>query len=382
MANGPRRLDFSLFLRRKPLDLVLLTGLTVMAFVAVEGMSRIYDGQQTSLAERWSARGNADLKAHNFRAAVVDFRTSLLYARDNGVYQLDLAEALLGMKRTDEAYNYLINLWDREPENGLVNLELARISAQRKDMDRALRFYHDAIYAAWPGDQEAETQNCRLELIHFLLSSRALPQAQAELMALAANVPDNSPEQVHLGQLFLQTQGYQQALTAFRLGLRSNRRDHAAMLGAGIAAFQLGLYPTAERYLRDAVYTSPHDAQSVAWLRKAQSVLETDPYLPDLSQAQRNRIALNAFATAGSRLKACPAQGSPTLPATVLQGLEQQWTTLKPQVTEWRLRRTPDLVNAAMDLAFQIERQTVIGCGAPTEADQALLLIANLHEEN
>jgi tetratricopeptide (TPR) repeat protein len=382
MAKGPRRLDLSRYLRRKPLDLALLTGLAVVAFVFVEGLSRIYFAQQRSLAERWSARGTADLKAQNYPAAVADFRSSLLYARDNGIYQLDLAEALLGMKRTDEAYNYLINLWEREPENGMVNLELARIAAQREDTHQALRFYHDAIYATWPGNQEEETQNCRLELIHYLLRSHALAQAQAELMALEANIPDDSPEQVQLGQLFLQAQGYQQALHAFQLGLRSNRRNHEAMLGAGMAAFQLGLYPAAERYLRDAVITSPHDAQSMTWFKKARFVLETDPYLPDLSEVQKNRIALNAFATAGNRLKVCPAQGSPAVPAAVLQGLEQQWTKLKPQMTEWRLRRNPDLVNTAMDLAFQIERQTVIGCAAPTQADQALLLIANLHEEN
>lgn len=249
-------------------------------------------------------------------------------------------------------------------------------------MSQALRFYHNAIYATWPGNQETETRDCRLELIQYLLRSHALPQAQAELMALAATVADNSPEQVQLGQLFLQTQGYQQALTAFRHSLRTNRHNHEAMLGAGIAAFQLGLYPTAERYLREAVYTSPHDAQSVAWLKKARSVLKTDPYLPDLSTAQRIRIAINAFATVGNRLKSCPTQGNPSVSASVKQVLEQRWTKLKPQITEWRLRRNPDLVNTAMDLAFEIERQTVIGCGAPTEADQALLLIANLHEEN
>ena len=382
MTKGPKRLDLSRYFRREALNLVLLTGLAVVAFAAVEGVSRIYNGQQTSLAVRWSARGTADLKAQNYRAAVTDFRTSLLYSRDNYDYQLDLAEALLGMKRTDEAYSYLISLWDREPENGFVNLELARISAQRKDMTQALRFYHDAIYAAWPGDQEAETQRCRLELIHYLLRSHAQPQAQGELMALEANVPDDSPEQVQLGQLFLQTQGYQHALTAFRLGLRLNRHNEEAMLGAGIAAFKMGLYPTAERYLREAVITSPHDAQSAAWLKTAESVLEMDPYLPEMSEAQRRQIAVNAFTTAGNRLKACPAQGSPAVPAAALQGLEQQWTKLKPHITQWWLWRDPDLVNTAMDLAFQIERRTADQCGAPTAADQALLLIANLHEED
>ena len=40
----------------------------------------------------------ADLKAKRYHAAVRDFRGALLYSRDNYSYQLNLAEALLGMK--------------------------------------------------------------------------------------------------------------------------------------------------------------------------------------------------------------------------------------------------------------------------------------------
>ena len=36
------------------------------------------------------------------------------------------------MRKTGEASAYLLNLWDREPEDGLVNLELARIAAQQR----------------------------------------------------------------------------------------------------------------------------------------------------------------------------------------------------------------------------------------------------------
>ena len=61
-----------------------------------------------------------------------ELRTALLYSRDNYSYQLNLAEALLGEGRRDEASAYLVNLWEREPENGQVNLELAYIAAQKR----------------------------------------------------------------------------------------------------------------------------------------------------------------------------------------------------------------------------------------------------------
>jgi predicted Zn-dependent protease len=83
------------------------------------------------LGTRWFTRGVTDLNARRYDKAVADFRSALLYARDNYNYQLNLAEALIGLGRTAEAYSYLVNLWEREPENGLVNLALARIAAQR-----------------------------------------------------------------------------------------------------------------------------------------------------------------------------------------------------------------------------------------------------------
>jgi hypothetical protein len=55
---------------------------------------------------------------------------------------------------------------------------------------------------------------------------------------------------------------------------------------------------------------------------------------------------------------------------------------MKPRITESGLRRDPDLVNTAMELVFGIERQTSSACGAASEKDAALLLIAKLHEGN
>jgi tetratricopeptide (TPR) repeat protein len=367
---------------------MVLMGLAVVVFLAVVGLSRVYDAQQESLARRWSERGQTDLGARQFAPAVADFRTALLYSRDHYMYQLDLAEALMGLNRTDEAYAYLINLWDHEPENGVVNLELARIEAGRGATGPALRYYHNAIYATWPGDQETQRQNARLELIDYLLKIDAKTQAQAELIALEANLGENAPEQIHVGQLFLRTQDYSHALNAFRVSLRQDRRTPAALAGAGQAAFQLGLYPAAQRYLDDAVAASPGDAQSAGLLRKTEFVLEMDPFRTRIPAAERGRIAIKAFAVAGDRLKSCTVAGGSSVGAAAVrqsrthQNLAQQWAKLKPQITEWGLRRNPDLVETAMQLVFNIERQAAATCGPGTEIDQALLLIAKLHEEN
>jgi tetratricopeptide (TPR) repeat protein len=383
-AVGNKR-NFRRYLRREPVILALLSALAVIFFVAVTALSHIYQAQQAFLGNRWSMRGEADLKQGQFESAVTEFRAALLYSRDSYAYQLNLAEALVGLKRTAEAYAYFINLWEREPENGLVNLELARIAAQKGETEQALRYYHNAIYAIWPGDQQVQRRDTRVELIEYLLNINAKAPAQAELIALAANLEDEPVQQARVGDLFLQAQDYDHALAEYRLSLKAEPHDPAALAGAGFSSFQLGRYSLAERYLQAAVTANPNDVQSADRLRTAALVMQMDPFQREISVAQRDRIVREAFAAAGQRLESCSAAGAAKGPATIpvaQPGLSEEWTKMKPRITELGLRRDPDLVNTAMELVFSIERQTSSACGAASEADAALLLVAKLHESN
>ena len=372
------------YLAEEPVILTLLSALAVVLFLAVTGLSHIYHAQRDSLGNRWSNRGAADLKQRRFESAVSDFRTALLYSRDNYSYQLSLAEALIGLKRANEASAYLVNLWEREPENGFVNLELARIAAQKRQAEQALRYYHNAIYATWPGDQQIERRDTRLELIEFLLNNNAKAQAQSELIALAANLQDDPSQQARVGDLFLRARDYENALAEYRLSLKADRHNSAAITGAGIAAFQLGRYALAQRYLQTAVAANPSDAQSAARLNTTELVLQMDPFQRQLSVAQRNRVVIEAFAAAGQRLKSCfgAENSAGTISSATSRGLADSWDKMKRQITEPSLRRDPDLIDAAMDLVFDIERQTNTACSAPSDTDTALLLIAKMHEGN
>ena len=369
------------YLRREPLILALLSALAVLSFLGVSGLSRIYHAQRAALGNRWVNRGEADLKAHRYELAVNEFRTALLYSRDNYTYQLDLAEALIGLKKTNEAYAYLVNLWEREPENGLVNLELARIAVQRGNTERALRYYHNAIYAIWPGDQELPRRNARLELIQYLLSINAKMQAQAELIALAENLGDDPATHAGVGDLFVQAQDYEHALNEYRQSLKLNRHNPAAMAGAGQAAFELGRYDLAQRYLEAAVAANPNDVQSGELLKTTELVLRMDPFRRQIPVEQRHQIVIQAFNAAGERLKSCTAVDS-SASAASQQGLAEKWASMKPQITEEGLRRNPDRVEQAMNLVFDIERQASAVCAPPTGVDLALFLISKLHEGN
>jgi tetratricopeptide (TPR) repeat protein len=368
------------YLRQQPVMLALLAVLAVLFFIAVSGLSRAYHAQRDGLGSRWFARGVADLGGQHFAAAVVEFRSALLYSRDNYDYQLNLAEALIGLKRTAEASTYLVNLWDRQPEDGLVNLELARIAVQKGQKDQVLRYYHNAIYAAWPSDQEEKRREARVELIEFLLNTNATAQAQSELIALEENMGEDPAQREHLGDLFLRTQDYEHALAAYRSSLKAEGGNEGALAGAGMAAFQLGRYALAEHYLQAAVAGSQEDARSAERLKMTELVLRMDPFRRQISVAERDRVVVEAFETAGQRLKSCSALRGSAVPTASQASLEDNWAQMKPRIREGELRRNPDLVESAMELVFEIERQTNTTCGVPVGTDMALLLIAKLHE--
>jgi len=361
--------------------LAIMFVLAIIFFLFVTGLSRAYYAQRQALGTRWFNRGVTDLEANNFSAAVTEFRTALLYSRDDYDYQLNLAQALMGLKHTGEASAYLLNLWDREPDNGLVNLELARVAVQQGQTKEATRYYHDAVYAAWPQGEDTRRKEARIELIELLLRINDKAQAQAELIALSENVGDDPLEQQRIGDMFSRAQDYDRALAAYGVSLKSNKHSPAALAGAGYAAFQLASYSQAQHYLQMAVSENPKDKASANLLQTTDLVLLMDPYRRQLSGDQRSRIVKQGFDIAGQRLKTCALPKSVPAPgAGPPENLSDEWAAAKPKVTEARLRGNPDLVDSTMDLVFRIERQTSVFCGTPTGEDLALVLIAKLHE--
>ncbi|HWA95628.1 MAG TPA: hypothetical protein VG844_13585 [Terracidiphilus sp.] len=372
---------YALYLRREPASLALLFGLLIVFFTFVTGLSRIYSAQQQSLAVRWSERGTANLQAHNYQPAVDELRAALRYSRDNQAYQLSLAEALIGLDRTSEAEAYLVNLWEEQPENGRVNLDLARVAVQEGQTTRALRYYHNAIYANWPeDDQAAQIRDARIELIEYLLRIKATAQAQSELVSLQVYLGDDTTYQKLLGDLFTRTGDYEHALSAYRLSLSAKPHDAVVLAGAGNAAFQLGRYEQAAHYLRENLALDSSNTNSQNQLHLSELVLRMDPFRPQIPAAERDKAVVNAFQIAGNRLTACPVAASYSSSKDPKKDLAHEWADLKREVTATGLRRNPDLATTTMDLVFSIERQANIWCGSPSDTDRALLLIAKLHE--
>jgi tetratricopeptide (TPR) repeat protein len=383
--------------RSAPAVLLLLTLAAGVAFAAVSHLVNRYNANQQARGRKLYLQGLADVNTGKLDAAVEDFRAALTGDPSNPQYQLSLGRALRDTGRLDQAESYLLALWQRAPQDGTINLALGRVAARRGSVDDAIRYYHNAMYGVWNADADTNRRKARVELIEFLLQKGARAEAQSELVALAAFLPPDPQLHLQAAQFFAQAEDYRDALSEYEQVLRLNHGDAVALAGAGEAAYRAGHYRTAQRYLQEAVKANPQDSHSRQLLESATLVLQTDPFVRRISDAERGRRLAVAFLRAGDRLKSCAqvkginfedvsansstsSSASTLPPSNGLASLAQRWSAMKPDMRRLRSSQEGDLPDAIMDLVFQIEQQTANDCGEAQGADQALLLLSRNRE--
>jgi tetratricopeptide (TPR) repeat protein len=354
----------------------------VVSFAIAGVASRLYHGQQASMARQWYQRGNAELAAGHATTAVDDFSNALVYSRDNDLFELHLAQAFIAAGRPPEARAHLEEIWERTPGSGIVNLELARLAAQRGDSSEAVRYYNNAIYGVWEGEaeQQERRRDAEFELYKFLMKQGQGAQAEAELVAIAAGLPADPALHIQVGKLMLGNSDFAHALSEFRTALEVGRAQPEALEGAGEASFQLGDYPTAVRYLEQAIRNKTSKPTARQLLEISQAVLNLDPFDSRLGASERARRASRSLALAIARLDSCTGRNiqdrTATLPAD-LQNLYSQARKMQAQGSINSLQRHPEEIGPLMDLVANLETAAVKSCGESSEAaDRALLLIA------
>ena len=263
MPIGIRRADLKYFLSRAPVVFTILFVTAVLAFLAVSHLVARFRQQEKALGRHLYEQGQAEYASGDPERAIADFRAALTYNRDDFQYQLSLARALRDSGRTPEAKTYLMNLWERVPEDGAVNLALGRLAAREGSTSEAIHYYHNATYGLWDSDAETHRRDAEFELINFLLQQNALPQAQGELIRLlSASLPPDPELEMQAARMFDRAGAQDRALSEYQAILRHDRQNAAALAGAGQAAFQLHRYRTAEKYLAEA---SKLDAKMQHW---------------------------------------------------------------------------------------------------------------------
>lgn len=359
---------------------LLLAGLMVViaAFFALTTVAaHAYHRKQEQFGEQCYQRGEVALQKGRPAEAVADFRNALAYSRDNDRYRLRLAQALMADHRPQEARSHLLSLWEKEPGDGTLNLELARLAVMWGDTAQAVRYYHAAIYGLWPEEPMAHRWQIRFELSEYLLGRHTIQDAkdaQAELVALAAELPPQDADaQTRLGSLLLEAGLYARALVAFRNALTGQPNLMPALEGAGEAAFRLGEYEVARHYLLPVVAQKSQDAHALQLLDIAELVLKLDPSQRGLPSRERAHRALHDLQLALARAEKCAPASAAAGPAdNSIAALAQQARSMR--TSEALLARNPDALEKIMDLVFKLENAAA-PCEAPGLEDKALVLL-------
>ncbi len=376
MSTPALRLQFRWrgWLSRHVLLLALVS--LVPAFLLTRWVVGLYHATGHDLAAQWYAQGEADERAGREQDAIDDYRTALGYARDNVTYRLRLAQALARTGQLDPAAADLRRLWEEEPANSVVNLELARLAVRRHVPSDAVRYYNNAIYGVWPSSAADRRRDTQLELIDYLLANGRTDEARAGLIALAADAPPDPVLRLTLGRRMLRAGAEREALREFTEALDLDPASTDALASAGAVAFRLGHLADAQRYLRGAVDGGDRAPDTTRLLRTTTIALDLDPFERGLSSSERVRRIRAAMETAtrsfGSVMQGIGPGRQPAFSAAASLHVRLVQVVALLAGTEARDAQTQQ---DAMDLAFDIEQFVASHHGVLTEPDEALLAL-------
>jgi tetratricopeptide (TPR) repeat protein len=174
-----------------------------------------------------------------------------------------------------------------DPSSGPANLGLARIAARQGNAQEAVDYYHRAIYGTWPDNPQANRIRTRIELVETLGKLGRKTQAQAELLLLTAEMPEDIAVRKQVGRLLLDCGLPSESAEVFRGIIQKYPRDGDSYAGLGRAEPALDNYPAAEAAFKNALHWNPGDLTSRKQLEMIEQILALDPSLRGLTSLQR-----------------------------------------------------------------------------------------------
>jgi tetratricopeptide (TPR) repeat protein len=358
-------------------EVILLMSLSVLAVVAYLG-TRALANSNMELKEKsaitWFREGERDLRQGHAEDAVAAFRKAVVNDHTSRVYLLSLAKALEMAHRDNEGRELLLQVRDSTPEDPQINVELGRISARQRNISEALRYYHNALYGIWTGEEvDKQRQEVRRELIEYLISENAKEQALAETVALAAHLPDTLAAHLELGDLFSQVDDAANALQNYAWVLRRDSGNQIALRGAGDAAFKTGNYRQAKRLLNALAEPGP---KAKEMLETANLVLQSDPLEPRLADSERVQRVKTDLEIAKSRIEQCLVQQKANSPALALKNALSKLIAQEQIVADAWKRRDPNFLFSSFEAIYNAESAISNSCGSMRIQDTALLLMS------
>ena len=290
-----------------------VTGLIVL-FALLAFLNYFYRAGRVTRAQQSYQTGKTLVANQRYEEAIEQFRNALSIAPslDN---RLALGLALAEANHLDKGAVYLKEVISERADNAPAHLGLARIAAQMGNIDEAVTDYRRAMNGAWPREEKGKLpqQNridARIELIGVLNKAGRRSQVQAELLALAAEIPRQTELQKRVAKMLDDAGLPTQAAALYRDMLSRGPGDATAFDGLGESYMALGDFALAEKAFAAAHGIAPDDTTAKSRIELCESILALDPALPGLKAAdryQRSRELLSRLLVLAQR---CPAQQS------------------------------------------------------------------------
>jgi tetratricopeptide (TPR) repeat protein len=282
---------------------IALGGLLVLLVLA-GFLNYFYRTSRTARAQRSYQAGTEFVKQERYEEAVTQFRDALSISRSNE-NRLALGLALANAGHLDEAATYLNEVVRERPASGPTHLGLARIAAQEGQIDQAVSQYRLAIDGSWPEKAQENRLSARIELVEVLNRAGRRPQAQAELLAVAAEMPQQTANQKRVAKMLLDYGQAKEAATMYQEVLRDHAHDTEAWDGLGQAHFQLQEFAQARQAFRKALEIDPTDRVAASRRGLSDQILALDPRLPGLRAADRYNRSRELLTRVVDELRAC-----------------------------------------------------------------------------
>jgi tetratricopeptide (TPR) repeat protein/CBS domain-containing protein len=233
----------------------------LMAMALLMGFLNYYFRlERTNRASSYFREAQALMERGSYEEAIERYRDALS-ASHSVDYRLALGLALVKAGDSAEAPIYLNEVLREKPGNGPANLGLARAALQQGRVDDAVAHYQRAIYGAWPAQQRENQFQARVELIDGLGKAGRRQQAQAELLATAAAIPDDDRFKRQVARMMIDYGLPKAAENLFRDMAQRNPRDAAAIEGLGDAAFANADYAAASDAYRAGLALDPGSSE-------------------------------------------------------------------------------------------------------------------------
>ena len=348
----------------------------LLVMIALAGfLTYSYRSQRSARAELSFKEGNELMAENRYPEAIEHFRSALSISHSNRD-RLSLALALLKAERTDEAEIYLKELIRLDPNYGPANLGLAQIAAQEGNVQDAVNLYHKAIDGSWAENARDNRIQARMELAATLGKFGRKTQAQAELLLLLAEMPEDEGIQKQIGRLLLDNGLVKESAEVFRGIAQRTPQDGDGYAGLGRAEFALGNFRSAQQAFRDALSRNPADVTSKKQLELVEQILALDPNLRGLNSSEKYARSRKLMESALGSLDQCLAAETNPIPPSTMEIAD---AARKSLLDRGRPRSYGDAAEANVVLSEQLWKVRLGSCGPPKASEEILrILMARL----